>query len=64
MTRPYTKDCIERADGEIDIDFYVRQAKRLRAEATAEMLGRLIDRLKLGRGKRNRQLQMRVNFNH
>ena len=55
---------VTNADGDVDIAYYVNRAKRLRSEATADMLGRLIERLKLGRGKRERRLSMRVHFNH
>ena len=62
--KTYETRYVTNARGEVDIDFYVNRAKRLRAEATADMLGRLIERLKLGRGKRERRLSMRVHFNH
>jgi hypothetical protein len=64
MTKPYTRNCVTRPDGEIDVDFYVNRARQMRAEAIADMLGRLIGRLKLGRNQRDRRLPMRVNFTH
>lgn len=63
MQDSYKTIYVTNAKGEVDINLYINRAKRLRAEATADLLARLLERLKLGRAKRDRRLQLRTIFN-